>query len=273
MRSNLVRILCQFLSAQRYVTFGVSFCFIYLALATASLGQSIKPYYTRPDEGPTVPSSQGQTITDIQVRFVDRDNQPVAGKTQPDIIIREFDLKPGDIYDAQLAQEGLIGVNNLIHIKRGNISLEPSATDNNVVMVVTVEERNTFFFSFGLTLPPPTALKGPARPVTVNPRSLQAGGIAGGARIGWRNLGGTSRAISVGSEVGTGTLGFDFDYRDFVRHDRGYAFNFFSTQRREPTFDNGDPEIDLPNGDNIWLDELVVGESTFFPSLEILKGQ
>ncbi|MDJ0899095.1 MAG: hypothetical protein QNJ55_09815 [Xenococcus sp. MO_188.B8] len=30
-----------------------------------------------------VPADQGQTITDIQVRFVDRNNQPVEGKLNP----------------------------------------------------------------------------------------------------------------------------------------------------------------------------------------------
>ncbi len=272
MRNNLLRILCQFLSARHYLTFGFSFFFIYSALATASWGQSIDPFFIRPTQVPTVPSSQGQTITDIEVRFVDRNNQSVAGKTKPDIIIREFDLKPGDIYEAELAQEGLLRVNSLIHIKRGTISLEPSATDNNVVMVVTVEERNTFFFTFGLTLPPPTALQGSARPVTVFPQSDRGSGIAGGARIGWQNLGGTSKTISLGVEAGTDNFGFDFDYRDFVRHNRGYAFNFSSRQGREPEFDNGDPEIDLPNGDNIWISRLGGGGEYFFPIARNFQG-
>ncbi len=272
MSNNLVRILCQFLSARYYLTFGFSFFFIYSALTTASWGQSIDPYYKTPTQPPTVPSSQGQTITDIEVRFVDRNNQSVAGKTKPHIIIREFDLKPGDIYDAELAQEGLIGVNNLIHIKQGTISLEPSITDNNVVMVVTVEERNTFFFTFGLTLPPPTALQGPARPVTVIPQSNRASGLGGGIRIGWRNLGGTSKAISLGVEATTKSFGFDFDYRDFVRHDRGYAFNFFSRQGREPEFENGDPEINLPNGDDIWIGRLGGGGEYFFPIARNFQG-
>ena len=59
------------------------------------------------DNSITVPSSARETISEIQVRFVDKNGNPTDGKTKPDMIIREFDLKPGDIYDAELAKKGL----------------------------------------------------------------------------------------------------------------------------------------------------------------------
>ena len=278
MKSNLIRILCQFLAARHYLTFGFSFFLIYSALATASWGQLIEqPINESQMDSSTVPSSQGQTIADIEVRFVDRNNQPVAGKTKPKIIINEFDLKPGDIYEAELAQKGLEGVINLPQIRQGTISLEPSIrdgsiTEDRVVMVVTVEETNSFFFRFGLTLPPPTALKGPARAVTVIPLSNSPSGIAGGARIGWLNLGGTNKVISLGGEVGAKTLGFDLDFRDFLRHDRGYGFNVFNRQGREPEFDNGETEVRLPNGDNIWIGRVGGGGELFFPLARNFQG-
>ena len=261
---NVTRISRQFLSAPHSLVFGLSFFTFCLVFPTASWSQ---PPESDLQEKTTnqlvVPASQGQTITDIQVKFVDRNNQPITGESKPSIIIQEFDLEPGDTYDAELAKKGLRGVNNLIHVTKATISLEPSARDNDVVMVVTVEEKNGFFFRFGQTLPPPTALKGPGRPIIINPLSNRANGIGGGIRIGWRNIGGTNKAITLGSEFGPNLLGFDFDYRQFIKHNRGYAFNFFGRQGKEPEFDNG-TEVNLPNNNDPWIDRTGGGGEYFF---------
>ena len=58
----------------------------------------------------TVPAGNGETIAENKVRFVDQQGNPTEGKTKPDTITREFDLQPGDVYNPQLAQEGLGGV-------------------------------------------------------------------------------------------------------------------------------------------------------------------
>ena len=273
MSRNLTRFASQFLSAQHGVVFGLSFFSIFLAFATVSCAQAPEAdlQEAHPNKPLLVPTSQGQTITDIQVRFVDRNNQPVTGASKPQIIIQEFDLKPGDTYDAELAKKGLSGVKNLFHIKQATISLEPSARNNDVVMVVTVEEINGFFFRFGQTLPPPTALQGTARPVIINPQSNRANGIGGGIRIGWRNIGGTNKAITLGSEFGSNLLGFDLDYRQFIRHNRGYAFNVFNRQGKEPEFDNG-TEINLPNNNDPWIDRTGGGGEYFFPIARDFKG-
>ena len=281
MFSKLLKILYQLLSTQRYSTFGFSFFSIYLALATASWGQNIPTTLfsleqaelaqvfnnTLPNDNPsTVLPSQGATITEIQVRYVDRNNQPVKGKTKPEIIMREFDLQPGDPYSSEVAQEGLEGVKKLIIIKRATLSFEESVADNNTIMVVTVEEYKPLVFSFALTVPPPTALQGPARPTTVLSQSNRANGISGGVRFGLLNLGGTNKVVSLGVEGGWDTLGFDLDYRDFWRHDRGYAVNFFSRQGVEPEFDNGDTEVNLPDGKgDPWIERLGGGVEFFFP--------
>ncbi len=288
MLDNLLIILGKFLSTQGYFTFGFSFFFIYLALTTASWGQNIPATPISVDRAQldrvvrdalkkdppiTVPPSQGETITEIQVRYVDKNNQPVTGKTKPEIIIQEFDLQPGDLYAPEVAKEGLERVIDLNMIERATLSLEKSTTDNKTVMIVTVEENNPFLFSFGLTLPHPTALQGPARPTTVIPQSNRANGLSGGARLGVRNLGGTNKVISLGAEVGRDTLGFDLDYRDFWRHDRGYAVNFFSRQGIEPEFDNGETEVNLPDGrGDPWIDRLGGGVEFFFPLAKDFQG-
>ncbi|WP_019503514.1 BamA/TamA family outer membrane protein [Pleurocapsa sp. PCC 7319] len=288
MSSNLILKLCQFLTSQRYSTFGFSLISIYLALATASWGQKIPiaaiseqqaklaqvfNQNLNSDDPDTIPLGNEQTIDEIQVNFVDRNNQPVTGKTKPNIIIQEFELKPGDVYDPELAQKGLDRVNDLFIIKRGTLDLKPSTTNNNVVMVVTVEESNPFFLRFGLTLPPPTALQGAARTVTVIPQSHRANGISGGVRLGLLNLGGTNKTISLGVEGGADTLGLDLEYRDFWRHDRGYAVNIFNRQTVEPEFENGDTELNLPDGEgDPWIERFGGGVEYFFPFSEDFEG-
>ncbi|NEZ54367.1 hypothetical protein DXZ20_01360, partial [Leptolyngbyaceae cyanobacterium CCMR0081] len=98
----------------------------------------------------TVPSSNGEVISDIQVRFVNGDGEPIEGNTKDEIITREFDLHSGDVYDSDLALEGLERVDEMFIIKQASLTLEPAA-DDQVVMVVTVDERDSFFFSFGNT--------------------------------------------------------------------------------------------------------------------------
>ena len=46
-------------------------------------------------------------ITEIRVRFLNRRGLPIKGRTRPSIITREFDLRPGDIYNQKLAQFGV----------------------------------------------------------------------------------------------------------------------------------------------------------------------
>ena len=222
----------------------------------------------------TVPASKGEIIVEIEVRFVDKQGNPTEGKTRPDIITREFDFQPGDIYDAEIARKGLERVNKLVFVNQATLTLEPafifdldrqesSSEVDRVVMIVTVEESNTFFFAFGLTLQPPTALQGSARPTTVIPMSNKANGLSSGVRFGVLNLGGDNQALTLGLEGGQQNFGLDLDYRKFIKHDRGYAVNFFTRKGVEPEFDGGDRDVDLPGGDDPWVDRLG-GEVEFF---------
>ena len=222
----------------------------------------------------TVPNGNGKIIAEIEVRFVDKQGNPTEGKTQPDIITREFDLQPGDIYDAEIARKGLEGVNKLVIVNKATLTLEPTFVfdDDLIVMVVTVEENNNFFFGFGLTLEPPTALQGSARPTTVIPMSNKANGLSSGVRFGVLNLGGDNQALSLGLEGGAQTIGLDLDYRNFVKHDTGYAVNLFTRQGVEPEFDGGERDVDLPGGDDPWVDRLGGGVEFFRPLVGDFQG-
>ncbi len=163
----------------------------------------------------TVPNGNGKIIAEIEIRFVDKQGNPTEGKTQPDLITREFDLQPGDIYDAEIARKGLEGVNKLVIVNKATLTLEPTFVfdDDLIVMVVTVEENNTFFFGFGLTLEPPTALRGFACPTSVIPTSNKANGLSIGVRFGVLNLGGDNQALTLGLEGGVQTIRQSTNYQ------------------------------------------------------------
>ena len=220
----------------------------------------------------TVPTGNEETIAEIQVHFVDKQGNPTEGKTQPDIITREFDLQPGDVYDSELARKGLEGVNKLPIVNNATLTLEPTFDRDRAVMVVTVVEKSTFFFAFGLTLKPPTALQGSARPSTVIPMSNKADGLSSGVRFGALNLGGDNQALTLGLEGGEKTLGLDLDYRKFIRHDRGYSVNLMTRKGVEPEFDGGERNVDLPTGDNPWIDRLGGGVEIFRPIVGDFQG-
>jgi outer membrane protein insertion porin family len=222
-----------------------------------------------PPGGETVaPPIEGATIADIQVQFVDEEGQPTEGATRPFIITREFDLEPGEAYSQDLAQEGLERVTRLSIVRQATLEVEP-AENGQVVLVVNVLESDRFFVVPGLTLAAPTALQGPARPVTVLPLSNRAGGTAGGVRVGLRNIGGNNQTLSLGVEAGENTLGFDLDFRDpwiaGSSSRTGYAINLFNQRGVEPEFDGGDREVDLPNGEDPWVHRLGGGVEFFRP--------
>ncbi len=213
----------------------------------------------------TVPPGNGEVISDIQVRFVDQAGQPTEGNTRDYIITREFDLEPGDIYDPDLALEGLARVDSLSILRQAALTLEPAAEPNQTVMVVTVDERDSFFFKVGETLPRPTALQGAARPSTVVPLSNGTRGFSSGARFGFANIGGNNQVLTLGVEGGENTLGVDVDFRQFLRNGSGYAVNFANRRGVELEFDGGDPEVETPSGDEPWVHRIGGGVEYFRP--------
>ncbi len=181
-----------------------------------------------------VPVGHSETIADIQVRFVDPKGNLTKGKTQPEVITREFTLKLGDVYSSELAKEGLQGVRNLIIVDRVSLTLEPVAKSNQAVIIVTVKESSNLSVDFGLTLPPPTALQGVVKATTVKPLSDSASGIGAGISLGVLNLGRSNQKLSLGVEGGKQKFGFDLGYRNFLKHDTGYGINVFNRRGIEP---------------------------------------
>ena len=216
----------------------------------------------RPDA--VVPAGNNEEIAEIQVVYADEEGNLTKGKTNPEVITREFALQPGDNYDRELAKQGLQNVLELKIIDRASLTLEPIAVDR-ANLVIAVHESSNISVGFGLTLPSPTALQGPVKPFTVNALSDSASGFGGGIQVGLLNIGGNNQEIDLGVEGGAQNFGLNLGYRRFFRHDRGIGVNFFASRGVEPEFDDSDRDIDLPDGDDPWVHRLGGGVEYFLP--------
>jgi outer membrane protein insertion porin family len=224
---------------------------------------------TNPGETPPqAPAGQGQVISEIQVRFIDRDSQPTNGLSHPRIITREFELQPGAVYDQRLAQEGVDRVSQLNSIRQASVTLEPTTDSNRAVMVVTVQERNPIAFTIGGGAAVPSALQGPFQPRAVGPGPNEASDFSISGSLQFVNVGGTDQDLILRLAGGDSVLDGEIRFVNPWIGDSsrtGYAVNIFNQRAVPGVFDGGDPERDLPNGDNPWVHRLGGGLEVFRP--------
>ncbi len=218
-----------------------------------------------------VPVGNQEIITDITVRFVDEDGKLIAGRTKPRIITQEFELQPGDIYRADLAKKGLQGVLDLVIVDRASLYLE-KVGKSKAIMAIAVRENSNLSIGFDLTLPAPTALQGSVRPTTVNALSDGANGFSSGVQAGLLNLRGNNQGVSLGIEGGTQTFGFNLGYRKFIKYNRGFGLNLYNRRGVEPEYDDGNPDLDLDNGNNPFIHRFGGGIEYFTDIGEDWKG-
>ncbi|MEM9165200.1 MAG: BamA/TamA family outer membrane protein, partial [Cyanobacteria bacterium P01_F01_bin.4] len=207
-----------------------------------------------------VPPGNGEVISAIQVRFTDEANS--GGTLQSHFITREFDLQPGDVYDPDRALADLARIEGLA--EQVTLTLEPATEPDQVVMVVTAEKPNSFFYGFG-SLPRPTVLPGPSRPATVRTNTNRARGLSIGVHGGLDNIGGNNQRLTVGVIGGENTLGAELDFRQFFADGSGYGVNFENRRGVEPEFDGGEVDVDTPSGDDPWVHRLGGGVEYFRP--------
>lgn len=213
-----------------------------------------------------VPQGNGEVIADLQLRVLDAEQDadaPVAD------ILQTFQLQPGDIYDPELAREDLAQLAGMA--ERVMLTLEPTDEPDQIVMVVTAEEPNSFFYGFG-SLSRPTALPGPLRPNTVRPSSNSARGFSVRIHGGIDNIGDNNQRLTVGLLGGENTVGAEVDFRQFFDDGSGYGLNFQNRRGVEPEFDGGDNDVDLANGDDPWVHRLGGGVEYFRPLADDLEA-
>ncbi|HEY9660947.1 MAG TPA: BamA/TamA family outer membrane protein, partial [Allocoleopsis sp.] len=213
-------------------------------------------------------SSTDAIITAIQVQFLDNEGQPTTGHTQPYIITRQFELQPGDPYDETLAQAGLEQVAALDSIKSAEVSLQPTDVPGQVVMVVSVVERNSFQASFDATGSSPSALQGPFQPRSVAVGPDEVTGISLGGVVGFYNLGGNDQDLLLrlrgGENILDGEVSFTDPWIGTASSRTGYAVNVFNQRSIQGVFVGGDEDVDLPGGDDTpWVHRLGGGVQVF----------
>ncbi len=89
-------------------------------------------------------------VENIRVRFRNKQGsetnskgQPVRGRTQPYIITRELQLKPGKVFNRNTVQKDLQRVYGLGLFQDVNVSLDPGTDPTKVDVVLNVVERNS----------------------------------------------------------------------------------------------------------------------------------
>jgi outer membrane protein insertion porin family len=189
----------------------------------------------------TLQVAEGEVET-IRVRYINKEGDdkdakgnPVRGKTRPFIVTREFETKPGAIFNRTVVERDLQRVFGLGIFDDVRLSLQPSETDpRKVVVVANVVEKNSgsVFASAGIS---------------------SASGLFGSVGYQQQNFGGNNQKLSAEFQLGQREQLFDFTFTDpWIGGDpyrTSYSLNIFRRRTISLIFDGGDPDIDLPNGD------------------------
>jgi outer membrane protein insertion porin family len=193
-------------------------------------------------------------IENIQVQFLNSEGQardergnPVRGRTREFIITREFETKPGDVFNRTRIQSDLQRVFGLGIFEDVRLSLNPGQDPRKVDVIVNVTERNTGSLAAAVGF-------------------SSDSGIFGSVSYREENLGGNDQQL--GAEVQLGErdqLLFDLSFTDpWIAGDpyhTSYTVNAFSRRSISLIFDGGDREVNLPNGDRPRVQRLGGGVS------------
>ncbi|MBX2866072.1 MAG: BamA/TamA family outer membrane protein [Leptolyngbyaceae cyanobacterium MAG.088] len=213
----------------------------------------------------TVPLGNGEIISEIHVRFVNNEGERIEVTAQPNVVARELELQPGDVYDPERALAGLVRIADLYTLnQQATLTLEPTDQVGQVAVAVNLKEPNSFFFTLRSTLRRPTALQGVSRPSTVPALANGSRGLSVGVRLGLANIGDNGQTLSLGVEGGENILGADLDFRQVFEDGSGYGVNFQNQRAIEPEF-TGDTEIETPSGDEPWVHRIGGGAEYFRP--------
>ena len=180
-------------------------------------------------------------VEDIRVRFINKEGEttneqgePVRGRTRPFIITREVQLKPGDVFNRQIAERDLRRVFGLGIFEDVRLSFAPGTDPSKVVVVVDVIEKNTGSIAAGAGI-------------------SSASGLFGSVSYQQQNLGGNNQTLGAEIQLGQRELLFDVSFTDpWIAGDpyrTSYTVNAFRRRTISLIFDGGDPEVFLPNGD------------------------
>lgn len=204
------------------------------------LAQVVDAPVVSPDGVVTIQIAEG-VVEDIQVRYVTKEGEerdakgnPVRKKTRPFIVTREFELKPGDVFNRTTVERDLQRVFGLGIFEDVKLALTPGSDPRKVVVVANVTEKNTGSISAGAGI-------------------SSASGLFGTVSYQQQNLGGNNQKLGAEIQVGQRELLFDLNFTDpWIAGDKyrtSYSINLFRRRTISLVFDGGDPEVRLANQD------------------------
>ncbi|MEH2068089.1 MAG: BamA/TamA family outer membrane protein [Nostoc sp.] len=181
-------------------------------------------------------------VENIRVRFRNKDGQetdekgqPIRGKTQPYIITRELELKPGQVFNRNTVQKDLQRVYGLGLFEDVNVSLDPGTDPSKVDVVVNVAERSSGSIAAGAGI-------------------SSASGLFGTVSYQQQNLNGRNQKLGAEIQVGERELLFDLRFTDpWIAGDpyrTSYTTNIFRRSSISLIFDGQDQDIRTFNPDN-----------------------
>jgi outer membrane protein insertion porin family len=204
------------------------------------LAQVVDVPKVNPDGTVTLQVAEG-VVENLQVRFINKQGEDkdakgnaIRGRTRDFIITREFELKPGDVFNRKIAEQDLQRTFGLGIFEDIKLSLSPGQDPRKVVVVVNVAEKNTG--NVGLA-----------------GGFSSASGLFGSVSYQQQNVGGNNQKFNAEVQIGQRDQLFDLSFTDpWIANDpyrTSYTFSLFRRRTISLVFDGGDPEIDLPNGD------------------------
>ncbi len=201
-----------------------------------TLGRVVSLDPTR--EGVVVVTVAEGLVSDVRIRFVDKQGKPVddkgnpiAHRTQEGFVRDNIKLQPGQVFREDIVRQDLRRLGSLGIFQTANVSFEGDARRTTVIY--NVAEGKSRGFNFGAGYNDDIGIFG-----TISYQDTNFSGLA-------QNLNG--RVI-----VGTRDVQFDgrfvSPYRDIYPDTPGYSVNVFRRQGLSRVFDD---EIKLPNGSRV----------------------
>ena len=134
-------------------------------------------------------------IEDIQARYFNEENEPIKGQTRPFIITREVQLKPGDIFKRNTAQQDLQRVFGLGIFEDVRLSFSPGEDPRKVVVNIDVVES-------------------PTRAISAGGGISSDSGLFGSLSLLAQNVGGNNQTLKFDFQGGERLLFFDASFTD-----------------------------------------------------------
>lgn len=158
-------------------------------------------------------------------------------------------------------------LSNLV-VSQSTSSSEPAPesqqSDQDLLVPLGGGATKSFSFGLGSRLREPTALQGPTRDRIVLSGEQSDTSFSVTPYLQWRPA--ANQRLNLEGSLGLRELGFDLSYAIAPKVIPGeFSINFFDQVSRVPAFEEGDREVNLPNGDVPWVQRLGGGIEYYRP--------